>query len=115
MRSEVDLPQPGGADETRNSPSAMSMLSLSTEGHPRVVAGVDPGGVHLHLDRPAPGGHCHPRGLLRRHGRDDRVHLDPVAYRLRPHPVRLFEGGGEPPGIRGDVVVVERRELTPAV
>ncbi|MNR61528.1 hypothetical protein D3C85_1833060 [compost metagenome] len=32
MRREVDLPQPEGPTRTRNSPSAMSMLSLSTAG-----------------------------------------------------------------------------------
>ena len=32
MRREVDLPHPEGPTRTRNSPSAISMLSLSTEG-----------------------------------------------------------------------------------
>src|SRR4051795_2872746 len=32
MRSEVDLPQPDGPTRTRNSPSAISRSSLSTDG-----------------------------------------------------------------------------------
>ena len=71
MRSDVDLPQPDGPTRTRNSPSPISMLSLSTAGRS------EPGKIRVAssyvtvamTELPSPAGTCRTIRVGARRGR----------------------------------------------